>query len=142
MLADAEGGTKVITVYVGGAASHPEAATVARRVADSPLVKAAVYGGDPNWGRVLQAAGSCGVDFDPGQVRLEVSGSGHPDPVVLVERGAPVASPDGTATAAAAALAGHEVTFRLHLGGTGPWARMRASDLTPEYVRLNAEYTT
>ena len=73
MLADAEGGTKVVSVQVGGAGGVEGALAVARRVADSPLVKSAVYGGDPNWGRVLQAAGTAGVGFDPGSVRLEVA---------------------------------------------------------------------
>jgi glutamate N-acetyltransferase/amino-acid N-acetyltransferase len=106
-------------------------------VADSPLVKAAAYGGDPNWGRVLQAAGTAGVAFDPDAVSLELLG-GPPGavPVVLVRDGAPTGA-DGSA-----AMVGAEVGFRLHLGGQGPWAAVRTSDLTPEYVRLNAEYTT
>src|SRR6266542_2667845 len=102
MLADAEGGTKVFSVHVGGAGTVEAACAVARRVADSPLVKTAVYGGDPNWGRILQAAGAD----------------------------------------ASAAFAAREVEVRLHLGGTGPWACVRAADLTPEYVRLNSEHTT
>jgi glutamate N-acetyltransferase/amino-acid N-acetyltransferase len=146
MLADAEGGTKVVSVQVGGAGPVEEALAVARRVADSPLVKTAVYGGDPNWGRVLQAAGTAGVSFDPGAVRLEVAGgpgaAGIEPPagvlgrVVLVERGRP------TGADAAAAMACREIELRLHLGGPGPWAEIRTSDLTPEYVRLNSEYTT
>jgi glutamate N-acetyltransferase/amino-acid N-acetyltransferase len=146
MLADAEGGTKVVSVQVGGASSVEEAVAVARRVADSPLVKAAVYGGDPNWGRVLQAAGTAGASFDPGAVRLEVAGgpgaagvepaAGVLERVVLVERGRP------TGADATAAMARREIELRLHLGGTGPWAEIRTSDLTPEYVRLNSEYTT
>jgi glutamate N-acetyltransferase/amino-acid N-acetyltransferase len=146
MLADAEGGTKVVSVQVGGAGSVEGAVAVARRVADSPLVKTAVYGGDPNWGRVLQAAGTAGVPFDPGAVRLEVAGgpgaagiepgAGVPERVVLVERGRP------TGADATAAMACREIELRLHLGGTGPWAEIRTSDLTPEYVRLNSEYTT
>jgi glutamate N-acetyltransferase/amino-acid N-acetyltransferase len=146
MLADAEGGTKVLSVQVGGAGGLGEALAVARRVADSPLVKAAVYGGDPNWGRVLQAAGTAGVGFDPGAVRLEVAGGdgvagievagGPVERVVLVDRGRPTGADGG------AALARREVEFRLHLGGAGPWAEVRGSDLTPEYVRLNSEYTT
>jgi glutamate N-acetyltransferase/amino-acid N-acetyltransferase len=146
MLADAEGGTKVVSVRVGGAGSVEEAVAVARRVADSPLVKTAVYGGDPNWGRVLQAAGTAGVSFDPGAVRLEVAGGpgaagiepagGVLERVVLVERGRP------TGADAGAAMARREIELRLHLGGTGPWAEIRTSDLTPEYVRLNSEYTT
>jgi glutamate N-acetyltransferase/amino-acid N-acetyltransferase len=146
MLADAEGGTKVVSVQVGGAGGLEEALAVARRVADSPLVKTAVYGGDPNWGRVLQAAGTAGVGFDPGSVRLEVAGGpgaagiespgGPLERVLLVDRGRP------TGADASAAMAAREVEFRLHLGGTGPWAETRTSDLTPEYVRLNSEYTT
>jgi glutamate N-acetyltransferase / amino-acid N-acetyltransferase len=137
MLADAEGGTKVIAVEVGGAGTLAAALAIARRVADSPLVKAAAYGGDPNWGRVLQAAGTAGVQFDPDAVSLEVGGGqGGADPVVLVRGGAPTGA-DGSA-----AMAGPEVRLRLDLGGGGPWGRIRTVDLTPEYVRLNSEYTT
>jgi glutamate N-acetyltransferase / amino-acid N-acetyltransferase len=137
MLADAEGGTKVIAVEVGGAGTLAAALAVARRVADSPLVKAAVYGGDPNWGRVLQAAGTAGVQFDPDAVSLEVGGGqAGAGPVVLVRDGAPTGV-DGNA-----AMAGPEVRLRLDLGGGGPWGRIRTVDLTPEYVRLNSEYTT
>jgi glutamate N-acetyltransferase / amino-acid N-acetyltransferase len=146
MLADAEGGTKVVSVQVGGAGGVDEALAVARRIADSPLVKAAVYGGDPNWGRVLQAAGTAGVGFDPGAVRLEVAGgagaagieapAGPPERVLLVSAGRP------TGADAGAVMGSRELELRLHLGGSGPWAEVRTSDLTPEYVRLNSEYTT
>ena len=146
MLADAEGGTKVVSVQVGGAGDEARALAVARRVADSPLVKTAVYGGDPNWGRVLQAAGTAGVGFDPGLVRLEMAGgpgaagieppAGPRERVLLVSQGRP------TGADAGAAMAAREVELRLHLGGSGPWAEVRTSDLTPEYVRLNSEYTT
>ena len=146
LLADAEGGTKVVSVQVGGAGPAADALAVARRVADSPLVKTAVYGGDPNWGRVLQAAGTAGVAFDPGAVRLEVAGgpgaagiepaAGLRERVLLVDRGRP------TGADAAAAMACREIELRLHLGGPGLWAEIRTSDLTPEYVRLNSEYTT
>ena len=166
MLADAEGGTKVVSVHVGGAGTLAGALAVARRVADSPLVKAAVYGGDPNWGRILQAAGTAGVPFDPAAVRLEIGGPapagpgaapgdpspgdpshgdpshgdpapGDPTPPVLLVRGGVPTGAD-----AAAAMAGPQVRVRLHLGGPGPWGCVRTADLTPEYVRLNSEYTT
>jgi glutamate N-acetyltransferase/amino-acid N-acetyltransferase len=158
MLADAEGGTKVFSVHVGGAGTVEAAAAVARRVAESPLVKTAVFGGDPNWGRILQAAGAAGVPFDPAVVRLEVRGAAGaagiaarpprtgpdgeiawedtPERVTLLRNGAP------TGADATAAFAAGEIEVRLHLGGTGPWASVRAADLTPEYVRLNSEYTT
>jgi glutamate N-acetyltransferase/amino-acid N-acetyltransferase len=146
MLADAEGATKVVRVRVGGAGSVTAALAVARRIADSPLVKTAVYGGDPNWGRVLQAAGTAGVDFDPEAIRLEVAGGPGaadvqpveepPERVALVRNGAPTGADAGGAMACA------EIEFRLHLGGRGPWAEVRTADLTTEYVRLNSEYTT
>jgi glutamate N-acetyltransferase / amino-acid N-acetyltransferase len=157
MLADAEGGTKVFAVRVGGAGTVGAAVAVARRVADSPLVKTAVYGGDPNWGRILQAAGAAGVPFDPARVRLEVRGAPGaadielPDPVgpgpqtawrdppervVLVRDGAP------TGADAGAAFSAREIEVRLHLGGTGPWGSVRSADLTPDYVRFNSESTT
>jgi glutamate N-acetyltransferase / amino-acid N-acetyltransferase len=146
MLADAEGGSKVVDVQVGGAGSVAAALAVARRIADSPLVKAAVYGGDPNWGRVLQAAGTAGVDFDPAGVRLEVAGgpgaAGIEEPAGPLERITLVRLGVPTGADARAAMACREVELRLHLGGRGPWAGVRTSDLTPEYVRLNAEYTT
>jgi glutamate N-acetyltransferase / amino-acid N-acetyltransferase len=146
MLADAEGGTKVVNVQVGGAGGVDEAVAVARRVADSPLVKAAVYGGDPNWGRVLQAAGTAGVDFDPAAVRLEVAGgpgaAGIEEPTGPLERITLVRLGVPTGADAHAAMARREIELRLHLGGRGPWAGVRTADLTPEYVRLNSEYTT
>jgi glutamate N-acetyltransferase/amino-acid N-acetyltransferase len=146
MLADAEGGTKVVNVQVGGAGGVAEAVAVARRVADSPLVKAAVYGGDPNWGRVLQAAGTAGVDFDPAAVRLEVAGgpgaAGIEEPAGPLERITLVRLGVPTGADAHAAMACREIELRLHLGGRGPWAGVRTADLTPEYVRLNSEYTT
>jgi glutamate N-acetyltransferase / amino-acid N-acetyltransferase len=149
MLADAEGATKVVRVRVGGAGGVTGALAVARRIADSPLVKTAVYGGDPNWGRVLQAAGTAGVDFDPGAVRLEVAGGpGAADvepveePAEPLERVALVRNGTPTGADAGAAMACGEIEFRLHLGGRGPWAEVRTADLTTEYVRLNSEYTT
>ena len=146
MLADAEGGSKVVDVQVGGAGGVAEAVAVARRVADSPLVKAAVYGGDPNWGRVLQAAGTAGVDFDPAAIRLEVAGgpgaAGIEEPAGPLERIALVRLGVPTGADARGAMACREIELRLHLGGRGPWAGVRTSDLTPDYVRLNSEYTT
>jgi len=136
MLADAEGATKVFAVTVTGAATEAEAEAVARRVADSPLVKAAVHGGDPNWGRVLQAAGTAGVAFDPARVRLELHGTQAP--ILLVEGGVPARIDE--AGAAAAMTGGLE--FRLDLGAGPAEATVRGCDLTAEYVRLNADYTT
>jgi glutamate N-acetyltransferase / amino-acid N-acetyltransferase len=160
MLADAEGGTKVFTVAVGGADSLAGAHAVARKVADSPLVKAAVYGGDPNWGRIMAAAGAAGVPFDPDRARLVLHApDGAPsDGVTLFDRGVPVPLDEARAAEVAKLMAAPELVFALDLGGSapnadrgvdpvregpiGPWARVRSADLTTEYVRLNAEYTT
>jgi glutamate N-acetyltransferase/amino-acid N-acetyltransferase len=132
MLADAEGATKVFAVTVTGADDEAAAEAVARRVADSPLVKAAVHGGDPNWGRVLQAAGTAGVAFDPARVRLTLG------PNLLVDGGVPVPIDEGEA--AAAMTDGLE--FRLDLGAGPAEATVRGCDLTADYVHLNADYTT
>src|SRR5262249_23058872 len=118
---------------VSGAASDSEAEAVARRIATSPLVKTAAFGRDPNWGRVLAAAGSAPwnggfapIDADP----LTGAFAG----VAGVRRGEP--------TGVTPELGGSAVTIDLDLGlGTGN-ASYLASDLTYDYVQLNAEYTT
>jgi len=133
IVADGEGATVLLEIEVSGAASDGEAEAVARRLATSPLVKTAAFGRDPNWGRVLSAAGSApwnggfaAVDAD----RLTVSYDGTP----VFVRGEP--------TGANPELTGSAVAIELDLGlGTGS-ASYLASDLTVDYVRLNAEYTT
>jgi glutamate N-acetyltransferase/amino-acid N-acetyltransferase len=141
MLGDAEGGTKVFTVTVRGAPDADSALAVARRVADSPLVKAAVHGGDPNWGRVLQAAGTAGVVFDPERARLTLTGppGSGATPVLLVDGGVPTGADEAEA---AALMGGDQCSFLLDLGGPGPAVSIHGCDLTPEYVHLNADYTT
>ena len=133
IVADGEGSTVLLEIDVSGAASDSEAEAVARRIATSPLVKTAAYGRDPNWGRVLAAAGSAPwnggfahVDAD----RLTVSFDG-----TAVFR-------EGEPTGVKPELGGSAVTIDLDLGlGTGH-ASYLASDLTYDYVKLNAEYTT
>jgi glutamate N-acetyltransferase/amino-acid N-acetyltransferase len=133
IVADGEGATVLLEIDVCGAASDAEAEAVARRLATSPLVKTAAFGRDPNWGRVLAAAGSApwnggfaAVDAD----RLTVSFDGTP----VFVRGEP--------TGARPELGGSAVAVELDLGlGTGH-ASYLASDLTVDYVRLNSEYTT
>lgn len=130
---DGEGRTVLIEVRVDGAADESEAAAIARRVATSPLVKTAAFGRDPNWGRVLAAAGSAPVNggfaqLDPGALRLAFNGT----PVFA--SGRPL---DGRPD-----LDGASLAIDLELGlGSGSAAYL-ASDLTYDYVRLNAEYTT
>lgn len=131
---DGEGATHIIRIDVSGADSRDDARRVARTVADSPLVKTAVSGADPNWGRIVSATGYAGVGFDPGRLVLRVNG------VELFRNAAPV---EFDATAVSALIRDNrETTIEIELG-SGPGAiRFFTSDLTAEYVRLNADYHT
>lgn len=133
IVADGEGATVLLEIRVRGAASEGEAVAIARRIATSPLVKTAAFGRDPNWGRVLAAAGSAPWNGGFAQVdpdRLTVAF----DEVVVFERGTP--------TGRAPSLSGSSVSIDLDLGLGDGAAAYLASDLTYDYVRLNAEYTT
>jgi glutamate N-acetyltransferase/amino-acid N-acetyltransferase len=133
---DGEGATKLIEIVVTQAPSEEEAAVVARTVAASPLVKTAVYGEDPNWGRVVAAAGRAGVDFDPDQVSLWISGEGGR--AHLVDSGEIVAD----ITAAKAVMHGDTVRFELALKAGAGTATAWGCDLTEAYVEINGKYTT
>ena len=130
---DAEGFTVLLEVYVRGAASEAQAVAIAARVASSPLVKTAAFGHDPNWGRVMMAAGSAPwnggyAELDPGNVTLAFNGS------KVLEAGAHVETTP--------AMEGVSCVIDLDLGLGEGEASYLASDLSYEYVRLNAEYTT
>ncbi|NLZ30632.1 MAG: bifunctional glutamate N-acetyltransferase/amino-acid acetyltransferase ArgJ [Methanomicrobiales archaeon] len=129
---DGEGATKLLEVTVRGAADEDEAAAVARTVVASPLVKTAVYGEDPNWGRVIAAAGRSGAAFDPYAVSLRVGG------VPLVLKGEIVADPGAAKIAMHAAT----VTFDLDLAAGDGEATAWGCDLTEGYVEINGKYTT
>jgi glutamate N-acetyltransferase/amino-acid N-acetyltransferase len=129
-----EGATKLVAIRVSGAASDADAWMAARAIANSPLVKTAVHGGDPNWGRLVAAAGRSGAAFvlDAARVRI---GS-----LVLFDRGRPF---DELAPQAAAYLAGKELEIEVNLGAGGTSsATMWTCDLSAEYVRINSEYRT
>ncbi|MBI2911339.1 MAG: bifunctional ornithine acetyltransferase/N-acetylglutamate synthase, partial [Chloroflexi bacterium] len=130
---DAEGATRLITVVVEGAPSTTDARLMARTVASSPLVKTAVHGGDPNWGRVLAAAGRSGAEMVPERIDLDIAGHR------LFERGTPRPY-DATSVSSAMAAAEIEIRLDLHLGGERAIAW--GCDLSEEYVRFNADYTT
>lgn len=130
---DGEGSTKLIEVRVQGAANVQDARLVARTVAGSTLLKAAVYGNDPNWGRILAAAGRSGVDIEPERVDVLLGD------VCLMRRGQPVAFDQ---EAARVAISQTEVVIHLSLHLGEGRATAWGCDLTQEYVRLNAEYTT
>ncbi|MFN8187292.1 MAG: bifunctional glutamate N-acetyltransferase/amino-acid acetyltransferase ArgJ [Gaiellales bacterium] len=133
IVADGEGVTVVLEIQVSGAASDAEATAIARRIATSPLVKTAAFGRDPNWGRVLAAAGSAAHNggfaaLDPTLASLSFNGT----PVYV--DGAPVeAAPDLSGAAC-------RIDLELRLGEGR--AAYLSSDLTYDYVRINAEYTT
>ena len=131
---DGEGASHLITIEVHGCTSVENARQIARNVADSPLVKTAIAGADPNWGRIVSAAGYAGVTFDPTGVSLLVNG------FLLYESGAPV---EFEPAKVSASIRGQRETGVVLLFSEGSSsARFWTSDLTAEYVRLNAEYHT
>jgi len=129
-----EGATKLVTVRVTGAACREDARIAARAVANSLLVKTAVHGGDPNWGRLVAVAGRSGAAFELSRARVAIGG------VDLFTGGQPH---DDRAPAAAEVLRGAEVTIAVNLGTGGSHeATVWTCDLSAEYVRINAEYRT
>jgi glutamate N-acetyltransferase/amino-acid N-acetyltransferase len=130
---DGEGASRLIEIRVRGAGSEQEALRIGRTIAGSPLVKTAIAGGDPNWGRVLAAAGRAGVEFEPDLVELRLGG-------VRVGREGAVCSHDKRA--ARRAVAAGEVAITLDLNGGEGEAVVWTCDLTADYVRINAEYHT
>lgn len=129
---DGEGATKLMTVRVTGAASPEEARAAAKTVAGSSLVKTAVHGADPNWGRILAAAGRSGVASDPARVRVAAQGFdlyvGEPLPFDEAE--------------VSAALKADDVILEVDLAVGSATGEAWGCDLSAEYVRINADYTT
>lgn len=135
---DGEGARKFITLVVTGAPADASAAQVAHTIATSPLVKTAFAGGDPNWGRILAAAGRAGVEFDPEQASLTIQSANHPA-LTLVVAGQPTAYAEPTA---AAIFAADEITVTLSLGPGPGHATVWTCDLTHDYITINADYRT
>ena len=135
---DAEGASKFVTVQVSGAAGEAEARQVAQTIATSLLVKTAVYGGDPNWGRVLAAAGRSGVELDPAHAALWFAGDGGAE-YPVVAGGAPLACDEAET---ARIFACRDLLIHLDLGAGAAEATVWTSDLTHDYVSLNAHYRT
>jgi glutamate N-acetyltransferase/amino-acid N-acetyltransferase len=131
---DAEGAEHLITIEVDGCRADADARRIAKAVAESALVKTAVYGADPNWGRVVSAAGYAGVAFDERDLTLWMGD------LLLYRAGAPV--PFDAAAASAYLKHNREVHFKLRLPHGSGRCTFHTSDLTPEYVRLNSDYTT
>jgi glutamate N-acetyltransferase/amino-acid N-acetyltransferase len=138
IIRDAEGASHFITIDVKGLANRDAAFQIAKHIADSPLVKTAVAGADPNWGRIVSAAGYAGIHFDPAFMSL------HINRTQVYNAGTPV--PFDATSLSHSIKSNRDVHLELALSG-GPSAghhsvRFWTCDLTTEYVRLNSEYTT
>ena len=132
--ADGEGADHLVTVEVHGCATRADAVRIGKTVADSPLVKTAVAGADPNWGRIVSAAGYAGVPFDPAGVSLLINGA------LVYEKGSPVEFDE--AQVSDSIRSSRDTLLVLLLAEGQASARFWTTDLTAEYVRLNADYTT
>ncbi len=132
--ADGEGATRLVTVRVSGAASDADAALVGRVIATSPLVKTAIAGRDPNWGRILSAAGRAGVPIDVQNARVFIGRE------TLYEDGRPF--PEREHEAWRHLNEEREVTIGVDLGVGDGTAEVWTCDLTADYVRINADYRT
>ncbi|HMD70170.1 MAG TPA: bifunctional glutamate N-acetyltransferase/amino-acid acetyltransferase ArgJ [Bryobacteraceae bacterium] len=131
---DGEGARKFVTLVVTGAPSDGAAQQIARAIANSPLVKTAIAGSDPNWGRILSAAGNAGVAFDPAKADIHMQG------VLVCRRGLAAPFSEGDLKRQ---LDGAECEIRFHIGGKGKGAaRFWTCDLTEGYIRINASYRT
>lgn len=131
---DGEGATRLITVRVLGAADEESATKIGRSIANSPLVKTAIAGADPNWGRVLSAAGQAGVDFDPSKIDIYMQG---------MQVCAGGVGADFDETGLKTRLNDNEVMIRFEIKGDGKGeTRFWTCDMTENYIRINASYRT
>jgi glutamate N-acetyltransferase/amino-acid N-acetyltransferase len=139
---DGEGATCLIEVQVQGASSDDQAITIARTICGSSLVKCAIHGCDPNWGRIVAAAGRAGVSFDPEAVALWLGG------FQLMEGGEPLSFDRAGASTylrgrqAGAYLQDDSVAILLAVGDGPGHGRAWGCDLSDQYIRINADYTT
>lgn len=133
VVADGEGASRVIRVQVTGASSDDDAYAASREIASSVLLRCAIFGGDPSFGRVVQALGQADVALDPDLVRVSIAG---------VDLSVGGVATGGTEKAAKALTAGGDVVIGVDLGLGSASFEYLTCDLTPDYVRFNAEYTT
>ena len=130
---DGEGATKLVTIEVDGAQTESDAKKIAMTIANSPLVKTAIFGRDPNWGRLAMAAGRAGVAFDDKHLSIEIGG------VPVFERGEPLPF---DVSEAETAMSGEDLTIRVCIGeGVAHWTAWTC-DFSYDYVKINAEYHT
>jgi glutamate N-acetyltransferase/amino-acid N-acetyltransferase len=133
MVIDGEGAARLVEIRVRGARSAADALGVARAIGESTLCKTAFHGGDPNWGRFVCAAGTAGVAIEPDRIDVTIDG------VAVSRRGRPLL---GALARARARMQRPEFRIDLHLHLGKAEGTILASDLSPAYVRFNAEYTT
>jgi glutamate N-acetyltransferase/amino-acid N-acetyltransferase len=133
MALDAEGATRMFKVVVKGAATKSDAAKAARAVANYPLVKCAVHGGDPNWGRIICAVGSAGVKLNPGKLSCKIGG------ITVFRNGAPVKFDERKASSIISQPQ-HTITVDLGAGKHSDFCY--GCDLSAEYIKINADYRT
>jgi glutamate N-acetyltransferase / amino-acid N-acetyltransferase len=131
--ADGEGATKVVSIQVRGAKSAKDAQAIARAIANSPLVKCAMHGNDPNWGRIVSAAGLCGAAFDPDRAVLTLQGA------VVFRRGTPVPF---EASSVSNSMNAPDVTVDLNCALGKSSTTVWTCDLSKDYVTINADYHT
>lgn len=132
--ADGEGATHLIEVCVTGAANDDDAKTIAKTIADSPLVKTAITGNDPNWGRIVSAAGYAAAPIDPAKTSLKIQG------IPVYENGTPLSF--DAATVSAAMRDHFEVRLEITVGQGSGKTTIWSSDLTVAYVEFNSDYST
>ena len=137
---DGEGATKLIEVQVTGAESKDDARKVVKTIINSPLVKTAIFGADPNYGRLMMAVGNSGCKFDLNEVRLTIKGGDMEVPIL--DSGAPIFQDERAVEVVRMAMDNKEVTIMVDLGVGEESATGWGCDLTYDYVRINAEYAT
>ncbi|MDR3291816.1 MAG: bifunctional ornithine acetyltransferase/N-acetylglutamate synthase [Methanobrevibacter sp.] len=141
MARDGEGATKFLEVKVNGAKSYEDAKTIAKSVISSSLVKAAIFGGDPNWGRIVAAVGYCGVDFNPDNISIAISNN---EEKVYLVKNSEILGFEGTVNLkdAEEIMKNNEINILIDLHLANGTANAFGCDLTYDYVKINAEYTT
>ena len=133
IILDGEGATKFVTVRVQGGKTRKQAYLIANSIATSSLVKTALFGEDPNWGRIFCAVGNSGAPFDPDKVDILLNKN------LLVKNGSPTnLSPQKLVKA----MQQHEINITIDLHGGKEWEEVLTCDLSYDYVKINAEYTT
>ena len=137
---DGEGASKLIEVQVTGADTHDDAVKVVRAITNSPLVKTAIFGADPNYGRLMMAVGNSGCKFNLNDVRLTIKGGDMEVPIL--DSGAPIFQDERAVEVVRMAMDNKEVTIMVDLGIGEESATGWGCDLTYDYVRINAEYAT